>query len=51
MKTIEISCLSSKYNELRKGLKIKNDSHGDRFIIWINLIWVAIRICIFHTPD
>lgn len=26
MRTFEISCLSSKYNELRKGLKITNES-------------------------
>jgi hypothetical protein len=51
MRTIEISCLSSKYNELRRGLKITNESHGKYFIHWIHLIWFAIRFCTYKTPN
>ena len=42
---------SSKYNELRKGLKITDESHSRHTIKWIHLIWFVIRFCTGHTPN
>ena len=51
MRIIEISCLSSKYNILRKGLKITNESHSRRIILWFHCIWFALRFCTYKTPN